>query len=319
MLKFTKPDLSWIEKGFAGLMTFGKKNKTSLMTGSGIVIGWLGVYLFWQESKKAEEIIRKTEERLTNEAREKDPEAEPVQMEFKEKFMIYAGCCWPSAICGVASTALPIASNKISMDEIAKGYVMARFFQNQNAEKDREIEKLKEEIPEKKLKKITHDLEEEHIRNALDDRTVEETGYGRTLFADKVHGIYFRSSITEVQKQLYAIRDEMRERRTKQIQKRLGSAFYVSDNPFPDDLDIYVEMGLDDFYKRLGYKRENSLGEVLEVRDYGFSDFLDPTLVMDYKDYTDPETGEAAMCILRLKENQFVWPTIELQEQTPNY
>ncbi len=318
MLKFTKPDLSWIEKGFAGLMAFGKKNKTSLMTGSGIVLGWFGVYLFWQESKKAEEIIRKTEERLTNEAREEDPEAEPVRMEFKEKFMIYAGCCWPSAICGVASTALPIASNKISMDEIAKGYVMARFFQNQNAEKDREIEKLKEEIPEKKLKKIEDDLHAEKFpEDKLCDGDVIETGKGNTLFIEELTGFRFRSSITEVTGTLYEFRQRLSDMRTDKIKRVMGSAFYVSEdeNPYPDDMSIYSSLGLDILLEMLGIKQKNELGEVLEFRDYGYSGFLSPTQVLDYKKYVDPVTGEPAVCFLKILE--FLSPTNEMLERNP--
>lgn len=322
MLKISKPDLSFVEKSIGSLLAFGKKNKTGFMTGGGVALGWLGVYIFWQESKKAETIIRSQEERLTREAKEHNPDAEPVKLPTKEKVMIYAGCCWPSALVGVGSSFLTLKSHAIDTDTIAKGLLFSQMLKGQNDEKDREIARLKEELPEKKVKRIEREVEEEQVQRIVGSGSVEDTGKGHTLFIDKKTGMAFRSSITEVQRRLYEIRDEMRDRRMELIKRQLrlsDDAYYVSDNPYPnpDDMDIYAEMGLDEFFQKLGCKRRNELGELLELRDYGYSDFLDPNIIMDYKDYIDPETGEAAMCILRLKENSLIWPTIELIEQNP--
>ena len=47
----------WLSTGLA----FGKKNAPILMTGGGITLGWLGAYVLWKQSKKAEQVIAKKE------------------------------------------------------------------------------------------------------------------------------------------------------------------------------------------------------------------------------------------------------------------
>ena len=316
MMNFNKPNLSWLEKGVAGLVAFGKKNKTSIMTGGGVFLGWFSVWLFWKESKKAEEIIRKTEERLTAEAREHNPNAEPIKLSFKEKFLIYAGCCWPSAVGGILSTGLTIGAHKISMDDLGKAYVVSQFFRDQTEEKDKEIEKLKGELPEKKVKKIENELHAEKFpEDKLCAGYVEETGHGNTLFIEELTGARFRSSITEVTKVLYQFKDKLGTMRKSQLEKRFKDAFYASDSPYPDDMTVYSSLGLDVLLRDLGYRQKNDLGEVLEFRDYGYADFLSPKLVMDYKNYVDPDTGEPAVCFLHIKD--FISPTYELIERNP--
>ena len=52
-----KLNFSWLQKFFNSTIAFGSKNAPTIMTGGSIVLGWTAVYVFWKQSKKAEEEI----------------------------------------------------------------------------------------------------------------------------------------------------------------------------------------------------------------------------------------------------------------------
>ena len=294
-----------LEKAVGSFLAFGKKNKTSIMTGGGVALGWAAVYVFWKESKKAEEIIRSTENK----------EGEEKELTVKEKAIIYAECCWPSLLLGVASSGMSLYAHKLDMDDIAKGYLATQFFKDKSDEKDKLIEKLKEEVPDKKVKKIEDEmLKEKFPQETIGDGYIEETGKGTTLFITDYGNIKFRSSIADVTKGIYEFKNLLRDRRDKALKRTLGDAFYSSDSPYPDP-DIYASEDLDVFLEMIGVKKKYNLGNVLEFRDYGRDDFMSINYIMDYEKYIDPVTGVPPVCFLKIEK--YLRETFVLSERGP--
>ena len=305
-----KPVFDWVESGLKSVWAFGKKNDTSLMTGGAIVLGWAAVYIFWKESREAEKAIQ------CEEMKRKDDESKPEKdLSVKEKALIYATYCWPSALMGLGSTALSLYSHKLSLDEIAKGYMLTKFYKGKSEESDKIVEKLKAEVKPKVAKDIEKQAVKDTIEYELDNgKPVEETGKGTTLFICDFGGIKFRSSIAEVTRGFYNFKETLKDRRDRLIKQKLGDAFYsASDSgPFPD-MDLYSSMDVDDFFQFLGLKQKIDMGDLLEFRDYGYKDYLSINDVMFYDDYVDPETGTPSVCLLRLK--RLLRPTYELIER----
>ena len=98
----------------------GKKNAPTLMTAGSIALGWIGVYFFWKESKKVEQKIE-FEEALLNADEDADMDIEKRKtLPVKEKLILYAQYCWPSAVMGLTSTGLAIGANSINLSRLAE-------------------------------------------------------------------------------------------------------------------------------------------------------------------------------------------------------
>ena len=310
MSKLKRPNTAWIENTVKSVLTFGKKNATNLMTGGGIVLGWAAVYVFWKQSKNAEKAIE-YEEKKRSEAK-----GEPVELEKKEKFIYYLQYCWVSLLMGLGSTGLSLYSHKLDLDEIAKAYMLSQFYKNKNDDNEKMIEKLKEEVKPKKLEEIENETVKEKIEEKLNNgKPIVATGKGNTLFVSDYGDVKFRSSIMEVNKGLYRFKSWLRDKRDSELKKRFADPFYASDNPYPDDLDIYSSADADEFFECLGIMG-TKLGTLLEFRDYGYRDYLNDEDVLKYtKDVVDPDTGEPTICYITIEH--LLRPTNELIERDP--
>ena len=72
-----------------------------------------------------------------------------------------------SLLLGVTSSGLAIAGQKLSLDRLAEMYVMTQFLTEKNEKKDKLIEKVKEEVGDKKFKAAENEILE-------DDFTIDE-------------------------------------------------------------------------------------------------------------------------------------------------
>lgn len=328
-----KFNMAWFESAFQSGLAFGKRNASSFMTGGGILAGWFGVYLFWKESKKAEAMIRDEEYKRNVGAAD---ESEIKELTKKEKFMIYASYCWPSALVGLLSTGLSLYSHKMDMNEIAKAYMVSQFFQDKSKKQGEMIDKLKAEIPDKKI----HDLENDIIEEEYPDEEVmdylmntRDEDIGKTLFIDRVTHAKFRADIIEVTDGIANINAILKRRRRKEVKKLMSSPYYASDNVYninddnEDELgdqfdnfnDAYSSVGLDVFLDAIGETNndgiETRLDELLEFRYYGGGDPIKAKNILYYKQYTDPDSGIPAVCFIDYTE--FLSPTFELIERNP--
>ena len=316
MSVFTK---DWWQKALAGALTFGSKNAPTIMTGSGVVLGWAAVYVFWKQSRKAEKQIEKIELDRFDASDKPTEEAEAEsKLTKKEKAVVYLQYCWMALIMGLGSTGLTLVAHKMDLARIAEMYMLTHFLEDKNADQEKLIEKMKAEIPEKQMNKIEHDIRtEKYPEETVFDGPIEETGNGPTLFIMDVGDLKFRSSVTAVQSGILMIRERLREKRNQAIKRRLGDAFFSADSPYPNDMtgDIYASMDLDVFIEELGIKKRLNLGDLLEFRDYGWDNYMSINDTMDYEKYTDPVTGVPSVCFLNIK--QYLKPSYELMERDP--
>lgn len=312
MSKLNKFNIGWFKKAASSLLMFGKNNATSFMNGGSILLGWLGVYIFWTEALKAEEFIKKQQELI--------PVDNPEDKKFdkKDKLLIYAKFCWPSALMGLASTGLSLYSHKLDLDQIAKAYVLTQFYKDKNEKNEDLIEKLKAEIKPSKVEEIEKEQTKGELKKKLSDGTpIVNTGKGNTLFVSDYGNIKFRSSVTEVNKGFYRFKTWLRDMRNIELKRYFADPFMSTDNPYanPDDLDIYSSADLDDFFECLGVSG-TKFGTLLEVRDYGNDNYFTYSDVFDYsKDFEDPDTGEPTVCYIRIEK--FLCGTHELIERNP--
>lgn len=305
----SKFNLDWLKKALESTLTFGKKNAPALMTGGSIILGWTAVYIFWKDAKKAEKAIQHEEERRK--------EAGEKPLDKKEKFLLYLQYCWFSLALGLGSSGLAVWAREIDASRLAEMYLLTQFLEGKIDDKDKLIEKLKGEMPDKKFEELKEELlEEKFPEESIADDNVEETGKGPTLFIVDVGGIKFRSSITAVQEGILNFKDDLVERRNRHLKRLLGDAFYVSDGPFPNDFgDIYSDGDVDEFLKSIGVTQKTKLGDILELRYYGDKNFLSFSEIMDYKEYVDPVTGIPTVCFIKISD--LLLPTHELIERTP--
>ena len=307
-----KINVSWFKRAAENALAFGKKNASTIMTGGSVVLGWTAVYIFWKESKKADIAIERE-----NERREENDE---VPLSKKEKFVYYLQYCWLAALLGLLSTGFNIGARKIDADDYAKLYLVTKFLEDKNSDQKNLIEKLKNEVSDRKFEELSDEIiEEKHPEASIKDGDVEDTGKGSTLFIPDISVIpKFRSSITDVQEAIMQYRDTMAEERRKALKKELTDAFYVNDKVYPtedDDHELYVSGSLEDFADRLGIRTHINMGELLEFRDYGYKDFMSFGQVMRYKDFVDPVTGVPAICFLSIE--RLLYPSSKLINREP--
>ena len=318
-MKIGKWDLGGMfEKAAGSVMAFSKKNAPTIMTGGSLALGWFGVWLFWKQSRKADLAIKHKEEEIRESlCAEGDELAHPedIKLDRKEKVIIYLQYCWMSLLVGVASSGLAIGAHKMDLSRLAQMYMLTQFLEDKNADQAKLIDKLKEEVGEKKFRAVDEKVfEEKYPEKDIGNGYIESTGKGTTLFICDFGGVKFRSSIQDVKDGIYEFRDKVKSRRDNIVKKKLRGAFFVSEDPYPD-MDIYASEDVDVFLECIGSKQRIDGGDLLEFRDYGQEDFMDVNQIMDYKKYTDPETGIPAVCFLRFRD--FLRPTNELLERDP--
>lgn len=310
-----KLNFSWFQKALNSTIIFGTKNAPTIVTGGSIILGWAAVYVFWTQSKKAEAEILETEEKLF--VKREEGEEVTAELTKKEKAIIYLKYCWPAALMGLGSTAGTVWAHKMDLSRLAEMYMLTQFLEGKNADQEKLIEKLKGEVSGKKYKELRNEVTtEKYPEGTVGDGYIEETGKGTTLFIEETTGIKFRSSITEVQKGFYEFKDILKTQRDRAIKMRFGDAFFATDNPYPDDLDVFSSEGYDVFLECIGIKQRNKLGELLEFRYYGNKEFLpvnDETLF--YAPFVDPATGVPSTCYIRVGE--YLMETYELSERNP--
>ena len=318
-------DISKLKTLAAGLVASGKKNAPTLMTAGSIIAGWVGVYIFWKESRKVEQKIE-FEEALLNADEDIDilPE-ERKKLPTKEKLILYAQYCWPAAVLGLTSTGLAIGANSINLSRLAEMALLTQFMTDKDEKQKKLIEKLKGEVGDKKFLEMKDELRDEEYPREDILKEVEKIGVGsgKTLFIDQVTGNHFTADILDVTTGIANFNSRLKEKRTKAVRDRMGDAFFSSDNPWSLDLDkeseVYSTLDVSVFMQCIGETpsdEDAGIGELLEFRYYGGGgDVVKPNQILQYKKYTDPESGLPVVCYLDYRE--LLSPTSELLERNP--
>lgn len=288
----SKLNLSWVGNAARKVLTFGKKNAPALMTGSSILLGWGAAYVFWKQSKKAEEFIRKEEQDNGEE------------LEKKEKFIIYLKYCWMAAAMGLGSTGLTIWAHEMDWARLAEMYMITQFLEGKNEDQEKLIEKMKGEMKKGSFERIQDELrEEKYPMEELKKELPNIPGTGRTLFIDETMlGKKFRDEVDAIKNRIWEFNAYADKQRENLIERRKNSAFYVSDNPYPD-IGVYIDIPLTKFLRFIGetdYEPtyDDGIGGVNVFRYSGGGVCVNPDDIMDYKKFIDPDTGVAAVCYL---------------------
>jgi len=313
----------------ASALAFGKRNAPTMMTGGGILIGWVAAYVFWKQGKKAEEKIRVEE----TESEQELPK--------KEKIAIYLQYCWTALALGVASSGLTIWAHKIDLSRLAEMYVVTQFLEKKNEDQNKMLEKLKDEVGEKKVREIKNEImEEDYPDEELKREVLSVPGSGRTLFCDETRfNFKFRSEIEDVKDGFVRFNDMMEKKLAKAVERELNKAgkkvdrrsleeklkdpMYVSESehpyedtsPYPET-PIFVEEPLDTLLEYLGCDGGPSgLGRSMMIRYYRHGQRINPysETVMNYKDFVDPATGVAQFC--RINYTDFLVPSIDFEDR----
>ena len=314
-----KLNFSWLEKAVKGTIAFGRKNAPALMTGGSIALGWTAAYLFWKESRNADAKIKSEEEKQGEE------------LSVKEKFIIYLQYCWLSLVLGLGSTGLTIGAHKLELERIAEMYMLTQFLEDKNEKQGKMLDKLKEEVGEKKVQEIEDDiLDEDYSRDEIIDSYINGGVEGGTLFIDNVTHNKWRGDILDVTSGIAETNQVLKDKRKRMIKRKLADPFYSnSDSPFGSgdidddrfDQDIYSSVDLSVFLKNIGeisgsHDEEVRLSELLEFRYYGGGgDLLKGKEILKYKQFEDPSTGFPAVCYVDYTE--FLSPSSELMERNP--
>jgi len=310
--------MSKLEGMAKSVWAFGRKNAPSLMIGGSLVVGWSAVYVFWKQSKKAEQKITAEEEKRKSQS---DDNADTV-LPKKEKAIIYFQYCWPSLLMGLASSGLAIGAHKIDLSRLAEVYVMTQFLEKKNGDQEELIDRLKAELGGKKTEKVENEIFEEkhpqeHMKHEFD--TLE--GSGRTMFIDKCNFEHkFKGDIEDMRDAIYKAQQILDDRLERKAKRILGDAFYsAKDSPYPE-MDIYAEMTLVEFLQIIGemdnYSDDCILGNFNVIRVTYGGERLDPNVIMDFKRYRDPQTGVPQICYLNYA--RYLRPSDDFIEMDPN-
>ena len=324
----------------ASAFAFGKRNAPSIMTGGGILIGWVAAYIFWKQGKKAEEKIREEEAALNADIPEDEPEKH-IEFPKKDKVAIYLRYCWTALALGLGSTGLTIWAHKIDLSRLAEMYMVSQFFEKKSEDQEKMLEKLKEEVGEKKIHELENDIiEEEYPDEELRREVLSVRGIGRTLFCDETRfNFKFRAEIEDVRDGIIRFNEMMEGKLKKAVERELNRStkngkrmsleeklkdpMYVSESetpysdisPYPET-PVFVEEPLDTFLDYIGCDNGISgLGAGLVIRYYSHGARINPysDTVMNYKNFVDPATGVAQFC--RLNYTDFVVPSIDFEDR----
>lgn len=316
----------------SSVLKFGKRNATSIMTGGGILLGWTAAYLFWKESRKAEDCIRQKE-------------AEGETLSNKEKFIIYLQYCYLSAILGLASTGLSLYSHKLSMDQIAKWYMVSQFMEGKIEDKDKYIEKLEMELPNKKVHDLQNDLvfddeeSNDRIMEFIESHSYMEPGI---VFDDLVTRVPFTTDILDVTTGISKTNETLRNKRDKSLKnksikvradKLMKDPFFASDKPYSQIIDledlkaideddypeVYSSVGLDIFLNAIHEIPDDDIeariGEILEFRYFGGGDLIKEKDILKFVD--DKEGKYKGWRVCKLDYSELLSPSCELIERNP--
>ena len=314
-------DISKLKAFAATAVASGKKNAPTLMTGGSIILGWVGVYIFWKQGKKAEKRIEYEEGKL-NEVPDDGEEHEYQELPKMDKISIYLQYCWMALLCGLGSTGLAIGADRLNFSRLAEMALMVGFLNDKDGKQKALIEKLKAEVGDKKFVEMKDELrEEEYPKDEIMKEVLSEPANGKTLFIDQVTGQKFRASILDVTNGIAEFNEQLKDRRKDAIKARMGDAFYVSsDLPWSLDesafSDLYSSMDLEVFLKCIGElvgKNEARLGDLLEFRYYGGGDPVKANQILEYKNYVDPNSGFPVVCYIDYSE--LLAPSSELIER----
>ena len=314
-------------KGIAtAALASGKKNAPTLMTGGSIILGWVGVYIFWKQGKKAEKRIEYEESNLNDAADDEDREYQKLPV--KDKFSIYLQYCWMALLCGLGSTGLAIGADRLNISRLAEMALMVGFLNDKDGKQQVLIEKLRAEVGDKKFDEMRNEMIEESVPRdeVLSEIAKVGPGTGKVLFIDAFTHNKFSADILQVTSGIAKFNSRLKEKRTKVLTDRLGDAFYASDTPWSTDIDreseVYSTLNLDVFLQCIGeIPHDKSLnkcdvGDLLEFRYYGGGgDVVLPDQILSYKEYTDPDSGYPVVCYIEYGD--LLSPTSELIERNP--
>lgn len=328
-------------------MMMSKKNAPILLTGSSIAIGWFAVYLFWEESRKAEKRIA-YDKKVLNEEKGIDPESkEAVDVPKKEKFNTYLGYCWPSLVMGLTSTGLAVAGQKISMDRIRDAYLMTQFLTQKSEKQEKLNQTMADELGEKKIrlqkrKVFDEDFSEEEILDAWNRPGAE----GDIILLDHTMHIAKRISVDAFDKGVHKANDILLKRyrdayrRYHDRKDDQDTAFFVQGdfsyvaavaNTKEHDENIYSTLDLAEFLQCFTLIPGDSfgarIGEINEFRCYDDSHnpITKEGIIQGYKDaddnvifIDDPDSGEVRKVkIYDMEYIEYLCPTSELMERNP--
>ena len=179
------------------------KNSPAILTGIAVVGLVTTAVLAWKAAPKAQKIVKEHKERvdrLGGDISEEEKKEETVEV-IKEMAPVVA----PPIVMGAVTAACIIGSNRISTKRIAAlsaAYTLAEkgFSEYQD--------KVQELIGEKKEKKVTEAIAEDHLANhPVTTSNVINTGRGNVLFYDDASDRYFMSSIDAVSRAIKTISD----------------------------------------------------------------------------------------------------------------
>ena len=334
-------DISKLKAYGASILASGKKNAPTIMTAGSVIFGWIGVYIFWKESKKAEQKIQ-FEEALMNGDKDSDAPIEEIQtLSVKDKFIIYLQYCWPSALFGLGSTALTILANRINLSRIAKMALLTKFMTDRNEKQNTLINELKEEIPEKKVRSIEQEIfHEEADEDAIIAKMKQmvKDGDTRTLFIDRFTGQIFSNDILSVTNGIESFNDQLVKKRaevvrtkSKHLRNERCDPFYASsDDPWwNDDLteeqlreldSIYSTFDVTEFLYSIGEISRTDklrLGELMEFRCFGEDSTVKQASILKYdktyKQFFDKGEEVPEVCVLDYSD--LLYPSYEFIER----
>lgn len=305
MGKLFNLDISKLKTYGAAIVTSSKKNAPTIMTAGSIILGWTGVYIFWRQSKKAEQKIM-SEEAFLNKDKDSDTPIEELDtLSKKEKFFIYLQYCWMALIFGIGSTGLAIWSDKESLKRLMEMAALAKFMNNKSDKQEDLIKKLKAEVGDKRFEEMQDEiLEEEFPRDEVMKAVMAAPADGKTLFIDEHTGVKFRADIMEVRNGLAEFNNRLKSKYEKALKRTIGDAFYASDNPYKSK--VFSSLDLEVFLQCIGELDRDEIpmdADILEFRYYG-DDVVEPVAWNDiarYKEYVDPSTGFPHVCYLRYR------------------
>lgn len=313
--------MDWAKGIAKSALAFGKKNLPSLMVGGSVGLQWLSLALMMIEAPKANEKIKAVEEQR------KEDDLEPMTK--IEKITTYGSYCWPSLVSMAGSTGLEIFAHKNLLNHVGELYMLAQLYKDDGDKLRKQI--LKEEGGEKKLNQYCDQIfEEEHPQEEI-VRYMEhaEVPAGETYIFDETTGNHFNKAIDIVRDGHDKFNEMMRDRwldaYDKAIKKKLlgkggdrdddqDSAFWSeSDKPWGSksknsDNDylrstVYVTASLDEYLACIGEKDphtpKSDIGEAFEFHYYGNGPCVDYNKVVDFKNYTDPNTGKVHYAVIR--------------------
>ena len=343
-------DQSWNKLKIFGttLLTMGKQNAPTLMTGGSVILGWTAVYFFWRDSRKADKKIEYEEFKINGNLDADAPPEAKQQLSKKDKFIIYLQYCWISLVLGIGSSALAIGANSINLSRLAEMALLTQFMDKRNGEQNILVDKLKEELPNKTVYDITHEMYHETAdTDAIVAKLKEMIAKGdkRTLFVDSVNRKMWPDDILHVTNGIASFNEMLQKKRTRKMEESMANyqtkleesvdsltdPFYVNDgSPWwkgdADPRKIETIMGitavgdLSDFLYSIGEissPKEDKLGELLEFRCFGGEAAVPASEILnfdtDYRMYFDKNEQVPEVCFVDYKH--LLYPSYELIER----